>query len=511
MGRGRPPTGCPTWDAAARQWVARIMLATGQRRSVPMPGIAEHETERAHAMAKTLALRVRVGGFVPEEASETVSEWFERWADARTAKGLRSVRNDRGRFHKWILPALGAKPVTAITRRDVEGVVQALDRAVQAGALSWKTAANVWGVLTKMFADACKSKVLTLRVRDDNPARDVEGPDRGVERSGPYLFPSEFSALMQCERVPVRWKRIFMLATYLYLRGGELEALECNAVNFDRGYVLVHQAADSDTGEVKSTKTKDTRKVPIEPTLVPLLRKMVDEAAGDGRVVGAMPPREEWAERLRKYVGWAGVTRADIFADDETRRPLSFHDLRHTGITWRAVRGDEPLKIQRAAGHDDLRTTQRYINEAQTFEGSSFGEPFPAVPLSLLSIFGSNSGFLAVGNSRRSHSTDESLRPQGESNITATRPQTSSGDPPKPDKQAFSATEPRPELATFGDICGRGKMDLEGAIRQAAAIAIATGDDDRADALRALLQPARSVVAPAENVIEAAGRFTKGS
>jgi integrase len=84
--------------------------------------------------------------------------------------------------------------------------------------------------------------------------------------------------------------------------------------------------------------------------------------------IGTMPPREEWAARLRKYLGWAGVTRVDLFADDATRRPINFHDLRHSGITWRAVRGDEPLKIQRAAGHDDLRTTQRYINEAQTFE-----------------------------------------------------------------------------------------------------------------------------------------------
>jgi hypothetical protein len=96
---------------------------------------------------------------------------------------------------------------------------------------------------------------------------------------------------------------------------------------------------------------------------------------------------EEWAERLRKYLGWADVTRSDLFADDDTRRQLSFHDLRHSGITWRAVRGDEPLKVQRAAGHDDFRTTQRYINEAQTFEGSAFGEPFPAIDLELLTPF----------------------------------------------------------------------------------------------------------------------------
>ena len=218
-----------------------------------------------------------------------------------------------------------------------------------------------------MMADSCRSKVLEIRVRDDNPARDVEGPDRGEERSGPYLFPSEFLALLQCERVPVRWKRIFMLATCLYVRGGELEALEWNSVDLEHGYMLVHQSADADTGAIKATKTKDVRKVPIEPALRALLEK-------------------------------------------------SFHDLRRTGITWRAVRGDEPLKIQRAAGHDDLRTTQRYINEAQTFEGERFGEPFPSVPLATLSHFGRSFGFSAVENARSPLFLRVDERPQRESN-----------------------------------------------------------------------------------------------
>jgi len=138
-------------------------------------------------------------------------------------------------------------------------------------------------------------------------------------------------------------------------------------------------------------------------------------AGGEGRVV-VTPPREEWAERLRKYLDWSGIKRADLFADDETRRPISFHDLRHTGITWRALRGDDPLKIQRAAGHDDLKTTQRYINEAQTFEGQSFGEPFPSVPVSLLSIYGSNSGFMAVENGPNPCFSRTKLRPQRDLN-----------------------------------------------------------------------------------------------
>jgi len=280
-------------------------------------------------------------------------------------------------------------------------------------------AKNVWGVVTKMFSDACWSKALSLRVRDDNPAREIEGPDRGVERSGPYVFPHEFVALMQSKRVPARWKRIFMIATYLYLRGGELEALDLGDVNLDQRYVHVHQAVDSDSGEVKPTKTNDTRKVPIEPSLLPLLTEMHGQAKGEGHVITAMPPREEWAARLRKYLRWAGVERADLFADDATRQQLSFHDLRHTGITWRAVRGDEPVKIMRAAGHDDLRTTQRYIKEAQTFDPQGFGTPFPAIPLELFSDLGgvgSSFGISAAEIAGPRRKQARSLRPQGDSN-----------------------------------------------------------------------------------------------
>jgi len=39
-----------------------------------------------------------------------------------------------------------------------------------------------------------------------------------------------------------------------------------------------------------------------------------------------------------------GVKRADIFASDETRRQIDFRDLRYTGLTWRAIRGDDSLR-----------------------------------------------------------------------------------------------------------------------------------------------------------------------
>jgi integrase len=71
---------------------------------------------------------------------------------------------------------------------------------------------------------------------------------------------------------------------------------------------------------------------------------------------------------LRADLKHAGVTRAHIEADDATRRPLDFHDLRHTYGTWRAIRGDELTKISRAMGHRTTSVAERYVNEAEAFD-----------------------------------------------------------------------------------------------------------------------------------------------
>ena len=88
---------------------------------------------------------------------------------------------------------------------------------------------------------------------------------------------------------------------------------------------------------------------------------------------------------FRFYLERAGVTRAELHtkSDDPTRKPISFHDLRATGITWMAVRGDEPLRIQQRAGHTDFQTTQIYIRQAEAVR-EGFSEVFPALPECLL-------------------------------------------------------------------------------------------------------------------------------
>lgn len=320
----------------------------------------------------------------PAVDEETVAQYAERWFADR-AQRLRHVTSDRYRFAKHVLPVIGNEPIASVVAARIEAVRDSLDAKIAAGELSGKTALNTWSLVTMLFRDASRSKrARGLLVRKDDPCVEVAPPESGDERQGPCLYPSEYLALARCEAVDLGFRRLVTLAIYQYLRAGELEALACNDVNLDHDVIHVHQAAHYETGESQKAKTQaGQRHVPIEPAARPLLTGMVDAAEKIGRVVPEMPLRKKGAAMLREALAKARCTRAELFASDKTRRPVNFHDLRATGITWRAIRGDAGEAIMEQAGHTDFKTTRGYIRTARALR-ASFGEPFPPIPVCLL-------------------------------------------------------------------------------------------------------------------------------
>ena len=133
----------------------------------------------------------------------------------------------------------------------------------------------------------------------------------------------------------------------------------------------------------KSTKSGITRRIAIEAALMPLLRRMHDDVGGEGAVLPKIGGEEKLSRTLRRHLKMAGVKRTDLFANDEARKHITFHDLRATGITWMAIRGDDPLKIRSRAGHRSFATTEIYIREAEPLK-DAFGEVFPELPASLV-------------------------------------------------------------------------------------------------------------------------------
>jgi integrase len=234
--RGRKRRGTIEWHVD--HWDVRPTLADGTRgaRVCQPPDMTKARAQdKAQALTELAAQEGRVREVIdeapkPAASGPTLASWLNQWGDDRERHGLLNVGGDLGTLRKWVLvrfePPLGERDIRSITRDDIEALVEDLDTCVQGGELSWKTAINVWGLVSKAFDDAHNAKHRALRVVDVNPAAGVRGPERGTKKMKVYLYPSEFSRLVAFEEVPLRWRRIFAITTYLYLRASELRGLE---------------------------------------------------------------------------------------------------------------------------------------------------------------------------------------------------------------------------------------------------------------------------------------------
>lgn len=372
------------------RWCARVELPGEPEKLVPMDQFrSKSQRLAAKAEAKIIAAEARaIWEQTHERRVETVADWADRWVEAKRAKGQTSWKAARSHLDAHILPIVGTKRMVDVTAHDCERIVERLDQLVDDEDLKWKSAVNIWGTVTKMFDDACRGKALDLRARDRdaNPTRDVRGPERGKRTQKVHLYPSEFLALVAFEELPLRRRRAYALGVYLYLRPGELEAMHVDDVDLDRGVVTISRAMDrNEPGEMKAPKAGLARlPVEVEPHVLPLLRAMVDDALPDGRLVGSLGDPHDLAAIIRGDLWRAGVRRTELHTMTRTREWMTLHDLRTTGITWMAVRGDAPLTIMARAGHHDVKQTTAYVDAAMLVR-RVYGDVFPALPEALLS------------------------------------------------------------------------------------------------------------------------------
>src|SRR5512133_82064 len=364
-------------------WQAFITLADGRRKRLP-PFPAGTSEQMAREKSAHYAERVRELGLVTQSASvvsqDAATAWVEAWHADRVSRKLTSARDSLSHWNTHLAATLGAKHPKDWTRDDFRKLSAQLDGKVQRREISPTTAVNIWTTATGMANEARSSKLNALQCREDDPSDGVKGPDRGEHAALQYLYPTEVQRFLACEAVPVHWRRLLAIAVYTYARAGELRALTWDAVDLEHGVIAITRAIDRTSGGVKATKSKHPRMVRIEPTLIPLLEVMRKESRGLGPVLVEVPSERDFARGLRRWLAKAGIERRSLFERGPSSNPIRFHDLRSTGITWMAARGDEPVRIQQRAGHSSFSTTERYLRVLDV--AGSFGEVFGSLPAS---------------------------------------------------------------------------------------------------------------------------------
>jgi len=372
------------------RWQVRVTRPDGSRPWIDLPGeIAAHEEERAHRVGEIVARRVHKGEDVPVERGETVKEYGERWAEWREKRGLASAPENESHIRVHLCPKLGSLPMKGVSHEMLEDFVTHLDQRVLDGETHWKTAQNIWSSVSVMFDDATNAKDRSLRILSVNPAVGVRPPDKGEETAKQFLYPSEFVTLIACPKVPLLRRRLYSFAVYTYARASEIVPLAWPTdIDLEHDTIHIHQGIDRNRTPDKKKATKNLlpRRITIEIELRPLLSLMHEEAGGKGRVFPVLPAasgEDGLAGLLREDLLAAGVDRPELHHRAISTKPMTFHDLRATGTTWMAVRGDDPLKIRQRAGHKTFQTTEGYIRLAEMLK-HGFGEPFPPLPKILL-------------------------------------------------------------------------------------------------------------------------------
>jgi integrase len=339
--------------------------------------------------------------------SPTVETFVQKvWFPSRVAK-IKSLRSDRSRWKNHLSKLIGHLRMHEVTPAHMRAVVEVLDDkaanndGIGKRGFGEKSAVNCWALVTALFRDAASSKRKELRILPSNPCQGVLPPDGPGEVEKQWLFPSELHQLLACAAVPLVRRRMYAACVYLFCRPGELLALLYgSSVDLEHGLVRINRAWDSEKKRFNEyTKTGDTRHFALEPVIRPMLEAMRKEDP-EGRLV--FPTLGNLARALRDDLLTAEVRREALHVKSKGARMMRFHDLRATGVTYMALRGDSDNNVRDRAGHTDFKTTLEYIRRGQHAAGARLGDPFGELPSELLGIEPSES-------SRASSSGDTEL------------------------------------------------------------------------------------------------------
>jgi integrase len=322
----------------------------------------------------------RTQGATFREVARVYLRWLEgvRGAKPSTLVGHRSVLAEPGTPYKrgrgvtlgHVMAALGDRPASKITTREIEAVLTTISEA----GVSPRTVNKHRNVIAAIFGYGCKASTYAL------PANPAKGADKRREpHPGALVFysPEEIETIARSledgrhrdraalsvsdeEREALHTEdqqdaEIVRVAAYAGLRQGELLALRWRDVDFAGSALTIARAMSA--GAESSTKSGHVRRVPLADQAAAALDRMSQRehftAPRDLVFCNAFGrPLDDSALR-RRY------RRAQAAADV---RPLRFHDLRHTFGSLLAMRGVDVVTIQKALGHSTLATTSRYLH-----------------------------------------------------------------------------------------------------------------------------------------------------
>lgn len=324
----------------------------------------------ANAHLASVAHAKNSGTYISPKAGQvTFGEYAAKWLDTKRAtRKASTVSSYNLNLRTHILPAFGARPLSAIRRSDVQAWVNGL-----AAHLAPSTLRSVYGFVASIYREAIRDRLIPF-----TPCDRINLPAKVATKVSP-LTPEQVHAL--ADAIHPRYRALIITGAGTGLRLSELFGLTVDRVDFLRGFLTVDRqlAADAASALLDGTPVFTTPKTASSSRTVPIPRVVVEAVAahlaeygeGPSRLVftntgrGATGAPSSGGRVIRKsgfYETWKAAVKAAGLPEHTTP-----HDLRHTFASLLIAANENPKVIQSRLGH---------ANISETFD--TYGHLFPA-------------------------------------------------------------------------------------------------------------------------------------
>ena len=355
-----------------------IVRVRGQYRvRMSIDGVQYHvgyyETLSLAKLAKEEATRQKIlGTFVPaterrrraretREAEKvrkvTVRQWSEQWLESlkeeERPRSPSTILSYESTLNAHVLDMLGDMPLVEVTSDDV---LQCCLAATDGGRHP-SVARNVRGTVRAMFNAAIRDGIGGLT---ENPAANIKIKNTSRMRSDDEV-PTLEALNKIVANMPEGYALAVELAAWCSLRVSEVIALQ-------RGDFTGLDTPDSATMKVQrqwlskgnppqygAPKDGSYRTVHIPAALVPKIKSQLVKA-GPGKEALLFPSPVDPS----RPISHNALARRWNQAREKVHPNLSFHSLRHFGLTWYAQQGATTEEVMRRGGHRDPEVAQRY-------------------------------------------------------------------------------------------------------------------------------------------------------
>jgi integrase len=386
--------GQPVIRALGRAWVDSDGSGGWRRRRGRSPGGALTEAEAAARMLALVREHDAEQTLLERDAEERrrrgvsfreLAVQYLRWLDdvkgakpstlrdhrCLLAEPGQAYRRGRGSSPGLIMVALGDRPAREVTTREVEDLL----RTIAATGAAPRTVNKARQLVCAIFNYGMRPSTYALATNPAQHADRRREPDQallafyssgqvealaralsaGVHRdpTRPAVSDEEAAARAHDDAQDAELVR---MAAYAGLRRGELVALRWRDVDFAGQKLIVRRALSGDT-EVRSTKSRRAREVPLPDQAATALRRLLRR----GEFIGS--DDYVFANRFGRRLDPSALRRRYERARDAAGlEPLRFHDLRHTYGSLLVAGGIDLPSVKAAMGHARITTTERYLH-----------------------------------------------------------------------------------------------------------------------------------------------------